>query len=246
MLRDNTHFVTVLLLGGADVNVEDNDGASPMHLAVSLRKAHVVSLLARGVSREFDGQTFLHATNYRPYGSHLVEDGVLYRPLSYAGLLYATEDNTGAQGVLEEIAVHLNHPGDPCYQSGDSPDGANILTCAGGGRKADGGLNTRKLFALIAADDKAGVEAFFLENNLADGDGAAARAIEMPDIYTRVVEGTNILIPETGNLVHYAAQIGAPRVMEFLLAVEDSNNSRIFSGNTGGGTPRAPMTARRR
>ena len=229
VLRDNAHFVTVLLLGGADVNVEDNSGASPMHLAVSLRKAHVVSLLARGVSREFDGQTFLHATNYRPYGSRLLEDGVLYRPLSYAGLLYATEDNTGAQGVLEEIAVHLNHPGDPCYQSGDSPDGANILTCAGGGRKADGGLNTRKLFALVAADDKAGVEAFFADNNLANGDGSAAKNIYMPDQYNRrhptIVGG---IIPETGNLVHYAAQIGAPRVMEFLLTVPAANNSKIF------------------
>ena len=232
VLRGNTHYVTVLLLGGADVNIEDNNGASPAHLAISLRKAHVVSLLARGVSREFDGQTFLHATNYRPHGGRLLEDGVSYRPLSYAGLLYATENDAGAQGVLEEIAVHLNHPGDPCYQSGDSPDGANILTCAGGGRQADGGLNTRKLFALVASDDKAGVAAFFADNpTLSAGDGAAARAIRMPDIYTRVVEGTNILIPETGNLVHYAAQIGAPRVMEFLLAVEDSNNGRIFSGN---------------
>ena len=229
VLRDNTHYVTVLLLGGADVNVEDNDGASPAHLAISLRKAHVVSLLARGVSREFDGGTFLHASNYRPYGSRLLEDGVLYRPLSYAGLLYATEDNAGAQGVLEEIAVHLNHPRDPCYQSGDSPDGANILTCAGGGRKADGGLNTRKLFALVASDDKAGVEAFFADNNLANGDGSAARNIYMPDQYNRrhptLIGG---IIPETGNLVHYAAQIGAPRVMEFLLTALAANNSKIF------------------
>ena len=232
VFRDNTHFVTVLLLFNADVNVEDNNGASPMHLAISLRKAHVVSLLARGVSREFDGQTFLHATNYRPHGSHLVEDGVLYRPLSYAGLLYATENNAGAQGVLEEIAVHLNHPGDPCYESGDSPDGANILTCAGGGRQADGGLNTRKLFALVAADDKAGVAAFFADNNLANGDGSAARNIYMPDQYNRrhptIVGG---IIPETGNLVHYAAQIGAPRVMEFLLTVLAANSSKIFEVN---------------
>ena len=125
--------------------------------------------------------------------------------------------------------MHLNHPGDPCYESGDSPDGANILTCAGGGRQADGGLNTRKLFALVASDDKAGVEAFFADNNLANGDGSAARNIYMPDQYNRrhptLIGG---IIPETGNLVHYAAQIGAPRVMEFLLTVLAANNSKIF------------------
>ena len=51
----------------------------------------------------------------------------------------------------------------------------------------------------------------------------------MPDQYNRrhptLIGG---IIPETGNLVHYAAQIGAPRVMEFLLTVPAANNSKIF------------------
>jgi cytohesin len=197
--------IAALAKAGADLNARDDEGATPLHLAVRSSRIHVVKqLLELGASVDScdcAGQTPLHAS---------VGDLEIMRLLLDAGADVDAADSSGVRPL--HLAISRSDPKLPCirelvsrHAKVDAPDGEGRTPFARA--LAKGHVAVRDI--LLAAG--ASVKFIFAEAVAARSPTVIAKALEQG-------ADPNQRLPSDGTAMHVAAEVGDAQVVEMLIA----------------------------